>query len=244
MNRIWIRPLRLLGLLALAVLVSKGEPAVAAQTGLFETAEFSGVPLPPWRGFVKGLAEASAAFDGCASATGCKSAPIRSVLGDIDTLASLPRRTQAERIHSLVNARPYRSDFEAYGQSDHWATPLEFLAHAGDCEDFAIFKYFLLRRLGFEPSSLRIVLGRDGESGGSHAILVVVVDGTALVLDNARDAVIEAAAVRFEPIYSFNERERIGHFAARPAHVAAIAPAPHRPAERALSATAGFSAAR
>lgn len=235
---------RLLGLLAIAYFAIGNPGAAAAPAGLFESVEFTGIPLPPWRGFVAGLKEANAAFDRCASAPDCGDRAIRHHLAEIEPFLALPRRAQVERVHSLVNARPYRSDFEVYGRGDHWATPLEFLVRSGDCEDFAIYKYFLLRRLGFEAGTLRIVLGRDGTSGGSHAILVVTIEGAPLVLDNARDTVVDAAAITFEPIYSFNENERIGHLAAPAPHVASLSPAPRRPAERALSATAGFAAAR
>ncbi len=246
MNRAWTSFCRLFGVLAIAFGGSLAAPAGAndAPSGLFETVEFKGIPLPPWRGFVAGLSEAHAAFDRCAAGAACPDQAIPGVLAELDSLAALPRRAQAESIHRLVNARPYRSDFEAYGQGDHWATPLQFLAQAGDCEDFAIFKYFLLRRLGFEPSALRVVLGRDGVSGGSHAILIAVIDGATLVLDNARGQVVDAGLIRFEPIYSFNESERIGHFTERAPHVAALAAPPQRPAAREISATAGFAAQR
>jgi predicted transglutaminase-like cysteine proteinase len=246
MNPVWTSCCRLFGALAIAVAGSLAAPAgaIAAPSGLFETIEFNGVPLPPWRGFVAGQRDANAAFERCAAGGACPDQAIRGVLAELDSLAALPRRTQAESVHRLVNARPYRSDVEAYGRGDHWATPLEFLAKAGDCEDFAIFKYFLLRRLGFEPSALRIVLGRDSASGGSHAILVALIDGATLVLDNTRNSVVDAASIRFDPIYSFNETERIGHFAARAPNVAALAAPPQRPAAREISATAGFAAAR
>ena len=43
----------------------------------------------------------------------------------------------------------FRDDSEVWGQVDHWASPLELLDKGrGDCEDYAIAKYFSLLALG------------------------------------------------------------------------------------------------
>jgi predicted transglutaminase-like cysteine proteinase len=54
---------------------------------------------------------------------------------------------------------------------------------------------------------MRIVVVQDLNLGIAHAVLVVYLDGRALVLDNQIDDVVPAAAVRhYRPIYSINER--------------------------------------
>src|SRR5262245_6947914 len=68
----------------------------ANPSGLFDTVEFRGAPLPPWRGFVAGLKEADAAFDRCAAGRGCALATIRAFTAELDALASEPRRMQVE----------------------------------------------------------------------------------------------------------------------------------------------------
>ena len=42
-------------------------------------------------------------------------------------------------------------------KKDYWATPIEFMGTgAGDCEDYAIAKYFSLINLGIPEDKLRI----------------------------------------------------------------------------------------
>ena len=50
---------------------------------------------------------------------------------------------------------------DVWGVMDYWETPAEFFQKSGDCEDFAIAKYFALRDLGFPASQMRIVVLKD-----------------------------------------------------------------------------------
>ena len=85
------------------------------------------------------------------------------------------------------------------GRLDQWATPTELAARgAGDCEDFAIAKYFALVAAGWPPARLRIVYGRlrfgGGEVWRAHVALVVLPEagepiGAAVVLDSVIDEV-------------------------------------------------------
>ena len=85
------------------------------------------------------------------------------------------------------------------GRTDEWATPAELAARgAGDCEDFAIAKYFALVGAGVPPARLRIVYGRLQFGGGDvwrpHVALVVLPEagepiGAAVVLDSVIDEV-------------------------------------------------------
>jgi predicted transglutaminase-like cysteine proteinase len=54
----------------------------------------------------------------------------------------------------------------------------------GDCEEYALAKRDRLRKLGVDASALRIVYAL--RNGGGHAILAVMTDQGALVLDNMR----------------------------------------------------------
>jgi len=54
----------------------------------------------------------------------------------------------------------------------------------GDCEEYALAKRDRLRRLGVDASALRIVYAL--RNGGGHAILAVMTDQGAMVLDNMR----------------------------------------------------------
>ena len=69
----------------------------------------------------------------------------------------LPPSHRVGHINLVVNQFRYASDMETTGEEDHWDTPLEFVARgAGDCEDFAIAKYFMLLESGIAPELVRL----------------------------------------------------------------------------------------
>ena len=60
-------------------------------------------------------------------------------------------------VNDFWNKIKYRRDSIHWKQEDYWAAPFEFLGSgAGDCEDYAIAKYFSLRKLGIPENKLRI----------------------------------------------------------------------------------------
>lgn len=102
-----------------------------------------------------------------------------------------------ERVNRTINAIPARSDFDNWSQTDYWATPSELLQRgAGDCEDFAIAKYYLLRAHGVRPDELRLMIARVYDAPRRrierHLVLVLQTAGAAepMVLDNLRDDII------------------------------------------------------
>lgn len=102
----------------------------------------------------------------------------------------------------------YRSDLEHWGKNDYWATPLESLGTgAGDCEDYAITKYFSLRAMGVADDKLRLMYVRALSRNEPHMVLIYfeTPDAYPLVLDNM-DPQIRSARDRsdLKPIYSFN----------------------------------------
>lgn len=120
--------------------------------------------------------------------------------------------TQIRMVNAFFNKWPYRLDIDVYGASDWWATPEEFLKLSGDCEDYAITKYFALRELGFPMESLRIVAVKDRIRGIGHAVLVVFLDNEAYVLNNLSDAVFSHRKyTHYIPQYSLNEAYRWSH---------------------------------
>ncbi len=124
-------------------------------------------------------------------------------------LASIRRMSPMDQLRSVnrfANYAPYVTDPVNYHVPDYWATPLQFLTLDGDCEDYAIAKYMSLRALGFPDSALRIVVLQDMNLNVAHAILVVILDGTAWVLDNQVPEVVPASSIHhYRPIYSLNE---------------------------------------
>ena len=97
-------------------------------------------------------------------------------------------------------------DIINYGAENYWATPREFAIHDGDCKDYAIAKYFTLRKLGWSDADLRIVVLEDLYLAEAHAIAVEYVDERAYVLDNLIPHVVRSEIIRhYRPYYSINE---------------------------------------
>ncbi len=124
-------------------------------------------------------------------------------------------------VNSFWNSWPYREDQANWGRQDYWAAPAQFLKKSGDCEDYAIVKYFTLKELGIAPDSMRIVILRDTIRNLAHAVLVVYLDDEAYVLDNLSNVVQPHTRLRnYSPQYSVNEHGRWTHIKGRPAATA------------------------
>ncbi|MBO4369655.1 MAG: transglutaminase-like cysteine peptidase [Desulfovibrio sp.] len=127
-------------------------------------------------------------------------------------------------VHTFWNKWPYREDPLNWGVPDYWAIPDEFLKKSGDCEDYAIIKYFTLKELGIPADKMRIVVLRDTIRNLAHAVLVVYLDNDAYVLDNLSSAVLSHTRFKhYLPQYSVNEHGRWAHLKGRP-----VAPAANR----------------
>jgi predicted transglutaminase-like cysteine proteinase len=126
--------------------------------------------------------------------------------------------TQVRGVNDFYNQHLlYRDDVEIWGQVDYWASPLESLQRGmGDCEDFAIAKYFTLTSLGVPHHKLRLVYVRAnlgagastlGASGQPHMVLAYYAsrDADPLVLDNLIGE-LRPARLRpdLTPVFSFN----------------------------------------
>lgn len=176
---------------------------------LFGAREIRGAnfaPFPKWTGLIERQVNEHVLYDGPCSArrfNRCHLTEWRALLKELD---GKPRRHQIEAVNQFMNRAPYIIDPVNYRVSDYWATPLQFLNKDGDCEDYAIAKYISLRELGFPTEMLRIVVLDDLNLGIAHAVLVVYLDGEALILDNQISHVVSAARIRhYRPIYSINE---------------------------------------
>lgn len=113
---------------------------------------------------------------------------------------------QLEAVNRYVNQTPYQSDMDRYGIADYWATPGEFLGRSGDCEDYAIAKYFSLLHLGWKDRDLRILVLNDEVRREVHAVLIAYSGGTAYVLDNLDSELREHTVItHYRPIFSINE---------------------------------------
>ncbi len=124
------------------------------------------------------------------------------------TLKTQEPRAQIAAVNAYANEKKYILDMDNYGVADYWATPKEFLANNGDCEDFSILKYYSLRNLGFTPDVLRIVVVQDTNLKIPHAILAVYFGSDVLILDNqVAQVVSHRLAAHYVPVYSINEKQ-------------------------------------
>lgn len=135
----------------------------------------------------------------------------------IEQLAAADEGRKSESTNAFYNRRvPYIDDMTNWGVSDYWASPLEtFSKGRGDCEDYAIAKYFTLLAAGMPASKMRMVYvkaeipaggGRPAESVG-HMVLAYYPqpDAEPLVLDNLVDEILPASRrPDLKPVYSFN----------------------------------------
>ncbi len=103
---------------------------------------------------------------------------------------------------------PYISDLQHWHVDDYWATPVEFIAsHGGDCEDFAIAKYFTLRALGVAADQLRITYVEAIDLHQAHMILAYYPHPgqEPLILDSLVKRILPASQrPDLVPVYSFN----------------------------------------
>ena len=117
-------------------------------------------------------------------------------------------------VNDFYNQRlAYMEDIDNWGQIDYWASPLESLGKgAGDCEDYAIGKYFTLTSLGVPHARLRMVYVRASIAGAPNGFVAHMVlayyptpEAEPLVLDNLQP-VIRPAGERpdLTPVFSFN----------------------------------------
>jgi len=119
---------------------------------------------------------------------------------------------QIKLANALLNdpvQHPYIEDINNWGQTEYWATAYQFLKKSGDCEDYSIAKYMLLKAAGYPVENMRIVAVRIRSLGGiGHAILVVYQPDSAYVLDNRVPSVLKEPLVRteFQPAISMNEQ--------------------------------------
>lgn len=67
---------------------------------------------------------------------------------------------KVEQINFLINRMSqYESDLKIWKQLDYWTSPLEFINMGlGDCEDYAITKYYSLLKSGIKEDKLILIL--------------------------------------------------------------------------------------
>ena len=90
----------------------------------------------------------------------------------LEKLAKLPQDEQLKRLNLYLNGLLSQYDDITNATPEHWATPKEFLRVGfGDCEDYALIKYYSLIRLGFDAKKLSLVIVKEKFRGGDHMVL-------------------------------------------------------------------------
>lgn len=133
----------------------------------------------------------------------------------LQTSHTLPVSQQLKQVNDFFNGHiRFGDDTSIWGQSDYWATPLETLAKgAGDCEDFAIAKYFSLLALGIPAERMRLIYVKARIGGPAsnlqqaHMVLAYYAtpDAEPQVLDNLITDIRPASRrPDLQPVFSFN----------------------------------------
>ncbi len=190
---------------------SANRPAIRPAVRLFGTLEFKGTlkKLPKWTGVLKRMQMWKGYFRDRRTA----SLPARAGWFRLQKeIQGLPLLQQLTRVNRFFNQWPYRLDQANYGVRDYWATPAEFLQRSGDCEDYAIAKFYALKELNLPNTKMRIVAIRDAIRNIGHAILAVYAGNTVYILDNQTNMVLPHTKYRhYVPQYSVNEHYRWMH---------------------------------
>lgn len=193
-----------------AISAQSAKAAELSRQSFWNSREIASTNLSPfwkWRAVLKRYSQEMARNSGqhCASSLfgDCPYEDWRRFLAEME---NNDRWSQLVAVNSFVNARTYRTDERNWGVRDYWATPGEFMARSGDCEDYAIAKYLSLKELGWRERDLRIVVVRDSKLRAAHAVLVVTYGERRWVLDNQNTRVDETSVVRhYQPVFSINE---------------------------------------
>lgn len=130
---------------------------------------------------------------------------------------SLGEEGKLKRINDFFNQHiVFDDDINIWQQTDYWATPLETIGKGrGDCEDFAIAKYYSLRLAGIPVGKMRLIYVKarlqvaTGPIQQAHMVLAYYATPGAepQVLDNL-DTTIRPASKRpdLQPVFSFNSQ--------------------------------------
>lgn len=211
----------LLALLALtatpqhAHAVTLGQMARIAQTATpaaFNTVEFVAYnvesKVPQWNRASAALARDQLKLQNCLDdAANCAGEAMTGWRLMVKGLQGQDQATQLNMVNAFFNRWQYRSDAETYGVAEYWASPLEFMANSGDCEDYAIAKYATLKFLGYDDARMRIVALVDNNRGGiGHSVLSVATPDGKMILDNLSNyAYLDGQQTGYSPRFAVNQ---------------------------------------
>lgn len=113
------------------------------------------------------------------------------------------------KVNFFINKTLPEFDTQSVGIDDYWMTPKEFFIKGfGDCEDYAIAKYFTLLELGIKKEKLYFAVVDVKGERNSHMVLFYLEDlnSTPLVMDNLNFKVLPLnKRINLIPRFAFNE---------------------------------------
>lgn len=164
--------------------------------------------FPPWADMMRRRALEPWSLEACLGADASTGMPaacppaLRGARTVVLRGRSLMERDRLELVNRFVDRRRYL----ATANDNRWETLASFLRRGGDCEDFALAKYFLLRAMGMPAANLRVVVAHTRGSSGNHALLAVrLADGQALLLDTDDRMHPASRSGPYRYLYSVNE---------------------------------------
>lgn len=164
--------------------------------------------VPQWSRVKEALSRDRVALQNCInSESHCTGQSMQGWRAMILQLRNQDQQTQLDMVNGFFNRWQYRSDAEIYNVSEYWASPLEFMANSGDCEDYAIAKYVTLQFLGYNDNDMRIMAVVDNNRGGiGHSVLSVNTNNGKVILDNLNNrAYADSQQTGYAPRFAVNQ---------------------------------------
>ena len=155
----------------------------------FDSAEDYFAPATSWTAWQETLDQHDAERTEIQACLGDEAACSRRLKGLRHILikgAELRLDQQIKLVNRYINKHRYKDDriSSASGAGNQWETLTGFLHRGGDCEDFAVAKYFVLREFGVAADDMRIVVGRESRRATHHAMLAIRLDESIWLLEN------------------------------------------------------------
>jgi predicted transglutaminase-like cysteine proteinase len=125
----------------------------------------------------------------------------------LDEIKDLNLHNKIHMVNQMVNKFPYVPSVQNWNDITYWESPNEFFSHGGQCMDYSVTKYMLLRAAGVSPDVMKIYVVRDVIDNVDHAVLAVNVDGEDEILDNRTPQILSTTEIkRYKSYYAVNEK--------------------------------------
>ncbi|MEM9359923.1 MAG: HlyD family efflux transporter periplasmic adaptor subunit [Pseudomonadota bacterium] len=184
--------------------------------GMFGSMEIEAAGLPDqmkWKKLSERLAEEQNQLEKCSADSNHCAHTVNNWLAALERYRLLSPLAKLQAVNSYAHrAADYTTDSANYRSHDYWATPSEFLQGVGDCEDFAIFKYESLLRLGFSQEDVRLVIVKDDRRKLFHAVVAVQITGRTYIMDSLHNQVVtDDHMFKYRPVRSYSGNNSYMH---------------------------------